>query len=284
MPNPFSVIAYQSEKGRLSEEEQQALARARFRQKLYGVIGGAAGVGLGYYLSRRQKSLPMRGFMIFFNAAFLYSITSSYASFTSLRDLSDASKYPHISAAMKDISREILRSRGVDPEHPEMGRAGTIPHRPDFKNLPPSLTDEERSTVQKDEGVFYTGLEPAPSAISQPQQAPAFGGVQTQQHQASAWDTIRKSDSRPENAWEKLRKQTRSTPSANTAQQFEDAWSKLNQSDGFGTSDTQFSDSGSNTAGFDGRLASGDNFPRSREDFEGASQGKPTKYGDSVYS
>ncbi|KAJ1966163.1 hypothetical protein GGI12_000254 [Dipsacomyces acuminosporus] len=294
MPNPFNIVAFQSQKGHLSEEEQQALARARFRLKLYSLVGGAAGAGLGYYLSRRNKSLPMRGFMIFFNSAFLFSVASSYASFTGLRDLSDPNKYPHIVAAMKDISQEILRSRGVDPAHPELGRAGTVPHKPNFKSLPPSMTEEEKSAVKSDESMFYTGFSSPPESDTQQQRQHAQeSGVAQPSKPASAWDAIRTSDGRSENAWDRLRKQQQQQQqqqqprnvqaSASPSQQLEDAWSKLNQSE----NDSLFSDrdsSSTSSRGFDGRFASSDDFPRSREDFEQSSQGRTTKYGDSAYS
>ncbi|KAJ1936306.1 hypothetical protein EC988_008232, partial [Linderina pennispora] len=151
MPSPLDVIVQQAEKARLSEAEQQALAKAQTRQRLLSIAGGAVGVGIGYLLSRRNKSLGMRGFMILFNGSFLFGLGNTYASVTNLKELSNEHKYPHIAAAMSDITREILRSRGVDPDHPELGQTKPAQHTIDLRGLPPSLTPEERAQTQGDD-------------------------------------------------------------------------------------------------------------------------------------
>ncbi|KAJ1719708.1 hypothetical protein LPJ53_005566, partial [Coemansia erecta] len=67
MPHPFTVLNDQSLKSHLNDQERHALDRARTRFRIFSFVGGVAGAGLGYYLTRRNKSLAMRGLMIFFN-------------------------------------------------------------------------------------------------------------------------------------------------------------------------------------------------------------------------
>ncbi|KAJ1848407.1 hypothetical protein LPJ73_003987 [Coemansia sp. RSA 2703] len=289
MPHPFTVLTNQSLKSHLNDQERQALDRARSRFRTFSFFGGVAGAGLGYYLSRRNKSLVMRGMMILFNGAFLSSVFSGYSSVTSMRELSDPQRYPNINAAMRDIRDEILRSRGVDPQHPERGRSGTVPHRPDFDHLPPSTAGNEGSTVPNE---FYTdnGLQNNENFGRNAQQEfgnPGLRGVANDSNsygrdmsggnQDTAWDAIRKANSEPKNAWDRVRAQNaRQQPQSNdnTARQYEDAWSQLGQNnptDGFGSSigdDDRLS----------GSMLSSDDFPRSREDFERASQNSDDRY------
>ncbi|KAJ1643036.1 hypothetical protein LPJ64_005154 [Coemansia asiatica] len=290
MPHPFNVISNQSLKSNLSLHERQALESARTRFRLYGLIGGTAGAGLGYYLTRRNKSLAMRALMVFFNGAFLSSVFSGYASVTSLRQLSDPQRYPHINAAMQDIRNEILRSRGVDPAHPERSRAGTIPHKPDFEHLPPSTVGDERVGEAEGQDSAYSGFASQSDEIGSryQQSGQEFGNPALQTYgsngsnelnnngQLAAWDRIRKSSNEPASAWDRVRSQSigqqqqqqqqqgqRRQPAENTARQLDDAWGRLGQENDLGDS---------SSPSFGNSALSSDDFPRSREDFEPQSQ------------
>ncbi|KAJ1814896.1 hypothetical protein LPJ56_000089 [Coemansia sp. RSA 2599] len=298
MPHPFTTISNQSLKSNLSEHERQALESARARFRVYGIIGGVAGAGLGYYLSRRNKSMAMRGLMIFFNGAFLSSVSSGYASVTSLRQLSDPQRYPHINAAMKDIRNEILRSRGVDPAHPERGRMGTVPHKPDFEHLPPSTVGDERASEAGGDGAFYNELGSQSDGIGSryQQRSREFGNPALQGQggaggdglesngQTTAWDQIRKSNDEPRNAWDRVRSQSmKQQPAENAARQLEDAWGGLGQDSsaddngGYGRGVYSGSDDSSSSP-FGSSALSSEDFPRSREDFEQASQNPSGRY------
>ncbi|KAJ1942723.1 hypothetical protein FBU59_003116 [Linderina macrospora] len=292
MPSPLEVIVRQSEKARLSESEQQALAKAQTRQRLLSIAGGAIGVGIGYFLSKRNKSIGMRGFMILFNGSFLYGLGNTYASVTNLKELSDEHRYPHIAAAMKDITREILRSRGVDPDHPELGQTRPAQHTIDLRSLPPSMTPEERAQTQSDDSLYHK-FDNAPQ--NEDTEQPTYdvsGAIAASNNNQSAWDSIRKANSHPDNAWERLRRQQsinsssqqqQNSGSENTALEFTDAWDKLNDN----RSHTYRDDDGSSSSesyNFGGSALSSDDFPRSREDFEEASRRSTNKYGDTVYS
>ncbi|ORX68337.1 hypothetical protein DL89DRAFT_294232 [Linderina pennispora] len=122
MPSPLDVIVRQAEKARLSEAEQQALAKAQTRQRLLSIAGGAVGVGIGYLLSRRNKSLGMRGFMILFNGSFLFGLGNTYA----------------FCAAGAWI--QTTQS---------FGQTKPAQHTIDLRGLPPSLTPEERAQTQE---------------------------------------------------------------------------------------------------------------------------------------
>ncbi|KAJ2783910.1 hypothetical protein GGI15_002429 [Coemansia interrupta] len=289
MPHPFTVLNNQSLKSHLNDQERQALDRARTRFRIFSYVGGVAGAGLGYYLTRRNKSLAMRGLMIFFNGAFLSSVCSGYSSISSMRELSDPQRYPHINAAMRDIRDEILRSRGVDPQHPELGRSGTVPHKPDFKHLPPSTVGNEEPAGANE---FYTdtGLQNGEAYAQDVQQGfgnPGLQGIARDGNiggrgmnggnQDSAWDAIRKANSDPKNAWDRVRAQNarqQAQPHDNTARQYEDAWNQIghsNAGDGFGSSI-------GNDDRLSGSMLSSDDFPRSREDFERASRVSGDRY------
>ncbi|KAJ2707659.1 hypothetical protein FB645_000636 [Coemansia sp. IMI 203386] len=300
MPHPFNIISNQSLKSNLSEQERQALESARIRFRMYSFIGGAAGAGLGYYLSRRNKSIMMRGLMVLFNGAFLSSVFSGYASVTSLRQLSDPQRYPHINAAMNDIRKEILRSRGVDPAHPERGRAGTVPHKPDFDHLPPSTVGNEQAGAAGSEGAFYSGFgsqnDEVSSRYQQQQQGREFGNPALQANdrtdsneldgnsQLPAWDQIRKSNNEPRNAWDRVRSQSigqqqQQRASGNAARQLEDAWGSLEQDNNGGSGRSAYpGNDDSSSSPFGNSALSSEDFPRSREDFEQGSQNSSGRY------
>ncbi|KAJ2004642.1 hypothetical protein GGI04_002538 [Coemansia thaxteri] len=117
---------------------------------------------------------------------------------------------------------------------------------------------------------------------------PVLDTVNTQA--PTAWDSIRKANGPPENAWNKVRKQStsqqqqpqqQSSPSQQSASsQLAGAWSKAGQHD---HNEGSSLDSSADWAPGAPALKS-DEFPRSREDFEEASRTTTTKYGDSVYS
>ncbi|KAI7834811.1 hypothetical protein BX661DRAFT_175564 [Kickxella alabastrina] len=290
MPHPFTVITEQSLKSQLSEQERQALQSARTRFRIYSILGGLGGSALGFYLSRRNKSLAMRGLMIFFNGAFFSSITSGYSSITSLRELSDPTKYPHITAAMKDVRNEILRSRGVDPEHPELGRVGVVPHKPDFKHLPPSTVNDQ------EERAAGFGFGDSRN-VAQNSQHHEFGnpgmhdfGISVDSvdndRQLSTWDKIRREKGQPEDTWQKIRRQNpqqqnQQQPQENAARQLEDAWNQLNQNPRtggvYGNNVFSSSDDASYAPG--APALNSEDFPRSREDFENQHGASGDRYG-----
>ncbi|KAJ2806950.1 hypothetical protein H4R20_001486 [Coemansia guatemalensis] len=155
MPEPLDIVAKQALKTGLPDNERIALERVRGAQRAWRFIGFGAGGLLGFYLSRRNPSKFVRGAMIVVNCLFMSSIADGVASYRGLVKLNDESKYPHIAAAFNDIRQEIARSRGFDPNHPERGRTGTVPHRPDFAHLPPSKTAAERENRHSEFGSAY---------------------------------------------------------------------------------------------------------------------------------
>ncbi|KAJ2084295.1 hypothetical protein H4R24_000088 [Coemansia sp. RSA 988] len=155
MPEPLDLVAKQSQKTGLPDNERIALERVQGTRRVWGVIGFAAGGSIGFYLSRRNPSKYVRGAMILFNGLFMSSIAGGIASYRGLVKLNDQTKYPHIAAAFRDITQEIARARGFDPNHPERGRIGTVPHRPDFAHLPPSKTAAERESRHSEFGTAY---------------------------------------------------------------------------------------------------------------------------------
>ncbi|PIA19301.1 hypothetical protein COEREDRAFT_90625 [Coemansia reversa NRRL 1564] len=155
MPEPLDIIARQSLKTRLPDNERIALERARRSQQVWGLIGVTGGGVLGLYLSRRNPSKYVRAAMIICNGMFMSSIAAGVASYRGIVKLNDETKYPHIAAAFRDITQEIARSRGFDPNHPERGRIGAVPHRPDFEHLPPSKTAAERENRHSEFGSAY---------------------------------------------------------------------------------------------------------------------------------
>ncbi|KAJ2162542.1 hypothetical protein GGF46_000545 [Coemansia sp. RSA 552] len=320
MPNPLTVITQQAKKGTLTEVEQEALRTASRRATIYQGVGCVAGACLGFYLSRRNKSWPMRGAMIFFTGAFVGGAAKNYTVFTSIKELSDKTRYPHIAASMRDITSEIMRSRGVDPQHPERGRTGTVPHTPDFKHLPPSMSSTERQDAGHVDGSYddvgtapdnkqrqvefgNPGLEqgqreaqiefgnPALERAESQGQRYDFGtqdqatDQQQQQRQQdslsdyagssgqNSWDNIRRSGGSQENPWDRLRRQTTQNQQQQQQQpggaynQFDNAWNKLNQSEGFGSDKGSFA----GDSGFGSGVESED-FDRFREDFQSGSQ------------
>ncbi|KAJ2612725.1 hypothetical protein H4S08_002561 [Coemansia sp. RSA 1365] len=155
MPEPLDIIARQSLKISLPDNERIALERARRSQRAWGFVGVTGGGVLGFYLSRRNPSKYVRIAMIICNGLFMSSIAFGIASYRGIVKLNDETKYPHIAAAFRDITQEIARSRGFDPNHPERGRIGTVPHRPDFEHLPPSKTAAERESQHSEFGSAY---------------------------------------------------------------------------------------------------------------------------------
>ncbi|KAJ1733189.1 hypothetical protein LPJ72_002993, partial [Coemansia sp. Benny D160-2] len=98
---------------------------------------------------------------------FLGNVSGAIGSVRAFRDLNNEAKYPHIKAAIDDIAEEIYRARGIDPRgsrprgdprgsRPEGDPRGSSPNgdprvifrRPDFKSLPPSVTPEEKKSMQ----------------------------------------------------------------------------------------------------------------------------------------
>ncbi|KAJ2065014.1 hypothetical protein GGI17_000615 [Coemansia sp. S146] len=305
MPNPIDIVAYHARKGNLSEVEQQALQRASARQFRYKIIGGIIGCGAGYLFTRRSTSKPLKAFMVLFNGALAYNVSISAASLMSLRDMSDEKKYPHIVAAMRDLKNEILRSTGIDPEHPDAPRTGR-PHRKiDIKALPPPMTAEEKA-MRAHEGMIFDKGFGDDQAHDENQYS--FGNpglrqtMETNQPSSpktannadapSTWDSVRKNNGPFENAWNKIRRQGPAQQQQRQGQQqaqkqesegdqFANAWDRLGQQDSGGSSDGSFSNDGWASGA---PALSSDEFPRSREDFEEAKRHTTTKYGDSVYT
>ncbi|KAJ1818376.1 hypothetical protein IWW57_001424 [Coemansia sp. S610] len=305
MPTPLDVVAYQSRKGNLSEVEQQALKSAEARQFRYKIIGGALGCGAGYLFTRRSTSKPLKAFMLLFNGALGYNVSTSVASLTALREMSNEKKYPHIVAAMRDLRAEILRSSGVDPEHPEAPRRVMTPHKVDIRNLPPPMTAEEKA-MHVNEGMVFDREIGDDQAHNEEQYS--FGNPGLQQaievnpqsisprtansaEAPSTWDSIRKASDSSESAWSKVRRQNTSQQQPRRGQQQDpkqssegdalaNTWDRLNQQDSGEGSFTSESDGWASRAS----TLSSDEFPRSREDFEEATRHTTTKYGDSVYT
>ncbi|KAJ2828893.1 hypothetical protein IWW50_001147 [Coemansia erecta] len=137
MPNPLEIISMQAHKLQLSDEENAALRQVQSRETRFMVLGFGAGACLGYVMSRRTNKKLVKGLSIFFTSTFTSSLATNYATLSGIRQLADEEKYPRITASLRDISKEFMRSRGIDPDHPERGRMPM--HRPDFKHLPPSV-------------------------------------------------------------------------------------------------------------------------------------------------
>ncbi|KAJ2725274.1 hypothetical protein GGI07_001407 [Coemansia sp. Benny D115] len=296
MPHPFELITKQSQKSQLTEQEQAAIQSARTRFRLSTAVGGVLGAGLGYYLSRR-KTMPVRAMMMFFNGAFFSSVTSGYSAISSMKEFSNAQKYPHIVAAMQDIRNEILRSKGVDPEHPELGRRGTVPHKPNFEGLPPSTVEgEQAGGIQNENGSFYSDFGPTDGGIvhdqSPWQQAEPVSGSVVQSsgvgavnggsgQPASAWDEIRKASGQQTSAWNTIRSQNQSQNQNQNqsqdqsqlggARQYGDAWGRLGGS----------SDSGRDQDIFGRGVYSANNYD---SDNDTSSSSSNTAFGSSMLS
>ncbi|KAI9504008.1 hypothetical protein BX070DRAFT_223250 [Coemansia spiralis] len=226
-----------------------------------------------------------------------------------MRELADSSKYPHIVAAMKDIRNEIQRSQGVDPSRPELGRRGTIPHQPDFKHLPPSTTSKEREVAHVEGHSTYKGLGSSDSMeernehsqrefgnpilqekleheqfgneqqfnseqLGHEQKQPSYRVGDAGTDSNSAWNTIRSANNSQLSAWDRVRKQSGQHSTKSQEQQSYGSWTRPHQQEydgyhnggGFASSN---GDSGGSV--FEGSALSSDDFPRSREDFEGSS-------------
>ncbi|KAJ2039379.1 hypothetical protein GGI01_003279 [Coemansia sp. RSA 376] len=304
MPSPLDIVAYHARKSNLSEAEQQVLQRGSARQFRYKILGGIVGCGAGYLFTRRSTSKPLKAFMVLFNGALGYNVSLSAASLMSLREMSNEKKYPHIVAAMRDLKNEILRSSGIDPEHPDAPRTGRPHHRIDVKAMPPPMTAEEKA-MRAHEGMLLDkgfgdnqvhdenqysfgnpGLQQAMESNQPSSPKPADSA-----DAPSSWDSVRKNNGPFENAWNKVRRQGPSQQQQHQGQQqaqkqesegdqFANAWDKLGQQDS-GSSDGSFSGDGWASGA---PALSSDEFPRSREDFEEAKRHTTTKYGDSVYT
>ncbi|KAJ2330723.1 hypothetical protein GGI00_003573, partial [Coemansia sp. RSA 2681] len=258
MPSPLDIVAYQSRKARLSEVEQQALQRASARQFRYKIVGGALGCGAGYLFTRRTTSKPLKLFMMLFNGALAYNVGMSVASLMSLREMSNEQKYPHIVAAMRDLKTEILRSSGFDPNNPDAPhpRTRTAQRKINVKDLPPPMTEEEKA-MRANEGVLF-GKEAGDSSDHVQDDSMSqysFGNPGLQQAMednqpvprasagadapSSTWESIRKTNSAPENAWSKIRKQSSSQQQqqqqkqqyqhGSEGDQLSNAWDRLGQ-------------------------------------------------------
>ncbi|KAJ2494007.1 hypothetical protein IWW37_000085 [Coemansia sp. RSA 2050] len=244
-------------------------------------------------------------FMLLFNGALGYNVSISVASLSALREMSNEKKYPHIVAAMRDLKAEILRSSGVDPEHPDVPRRVVVPSKIDIINLPPPMTAEEKA-MRANEGMVFDkgsgndrthnedrysfgnpGLQQAIEANPQSSSPRVANNAET----PSTWDSIRKANDTSESAWSKIRRQSASQQQQRQGQQqdpkqgsegdtFANAWDRLGQQDSGEGSFASESDGWTSGA----PALSSDEFPRSREDFEEATRHTTTKYGDSVYT
>ncbi|KAJ1773658.1 hypothetical protein LPJ74_000574 [Coemansia sp. RSA 1843] len=299
MSTPLDVITQQAKKGNLTEQEVNVLEQARRQVLLNRVLGFASGIGMGFYLSRKTRSIWARGLMVMFSGLFVGSISTTYASYVTIRDISDKTKYPHIAAAISDISDEIYRSRGIDPRHPERSRPGAAHRVQNLKNLPPSMTPEEKEVANAGGFAADEDASLSEAALDQKEHQQMEFGNPSLQHRVeksndqpqyrvgdagtnseSAWDSIRATNGSQANAWDRVRKQNfpqqqqQQQRSANqTAQRFEDSWDKMYQNE----SNLYTSDSSSGF-GSSSPLGSED-FPRSREDFERDSRKSNSKYG-----
>ncbi|KAJ2881715.1 hypothetical protein IWW38_005757 [Coemansia aciculifera] len=246
--------------------------------------------------------------MVLFNSALGYNFGMSAASLAGLREMANEQKYPHIVAAMRDLKQEILRSSGVDPNNPNAPPGiVTGPRHVNIKDLPPPMTKEEKAAQASEGMVFgsgagYNGDHAPDNSMEQysfgnpglqqtmedspPQSNAAAPGADAS---APAWESVRKANSTPDNAWSKIRKQGSSQKQQQQQQkpgseggQLANAWDRL------GGGQQSSSDEGSFASG-DASWAprapalSSDEFPRSREDFEEATRQTTTKYGDAVY-
>ncbi|KAJ2523692.1 hypothetical protein GGI11_001336 [Coemansia sp. RSA 2049] len=158
MTRPLEVVIAQAKKSNLSEEELNALVSAQAKVSAYRLGGYAFGMGMGFILIKKPRPLWVRGASAVLLSMFLGNVSGAIGSVRAFRDLNNGAKYPHIKAAIDDIAEEIYRARGIDPRgsRPKGEPRGSSPNgdprvifrRPDFKNLPPSVTSEEKKSMQ----------------------------------------------------------------------------------------------------------------------------------------
>lgn len=265
MPNPLPIIVKHAEKGQLSEKERLALQQMQSRQKRYSMLGQIVGGGLGFYLFRKNKSMFWRFVMVVGNAYLIHSLATTYSSVTGLRALANSQEYPHIAAAIKDVSSEFMRSRGVDPKHPELGRTGFPQHKPDFNKLPPPMTQEEsNSLTTENRNSSFAGFGSDSSTSTSYEQKQEFGNPSLPGYQDMASDNDRadSDDTDQKNAW--------ASSSGKSYSSNENAWDKIRRQNAQQrNSSSQGSSHGDNV--WNANTSSGgkksEGFPRTREDF-----------------
>ncbi|KAJ2663461.1 hypothetical protein IWW48_001344 [Coemansia sp. RSA 1200] len=158
MARPLELVIAQAKKSNLSEEELNALVSAQAKVSAYRLGGYAFGMGMGFILVKKPRPLWFRGASAVLLSMFLGNVNGAIGSVRAFRDLNNEAKYPHIKAAIDDIAEEIYRARGIDPRGTRSngeprgsspnGDPRVIFRRPDFKNLPPSVTPEEKKSMQ----------------------------------------------------------------------------------------------------------------------------------------
>ncbi|KAJ2155718.1 hypothetical protein J3F82_000201 [Coemansia sp. RSA 637] len=134
MPSPLNIISEKAHKLQLSEAEKAALVEVKNRERRFLVIGAGAGGCLGFLVSRGIKNKFIRGVSMLFTSSFIGAIATNYATLSGIKALSNRQKYPQIAASLQEISEEFMRSHGIDPANPQLGRVG--PRRADFKQSP----------------------------------------------------------------------------------------------------------------------------------------------------
>ncbi|KAJ2500555.1 hypothetical protein GGH96_002598 [Coemansia sp. RSA 1972] len=143
MPSPLNIISERAHKLQLSEAEKAALVEVKNRERRFLVIGAGVGGCLGFLVSRGTKSKILKGVSMFFTSSFIGAIATNYATLSGIKALSNRQKYPQIAASLQEISEEFMRSHGIDPANPQLGRVG--PRRGDFKQSPQAAKGSAQS-------------------------------------------------------------------------------------------------------------------------------------------
>ncbi|KAJ2796122.1 hypothetical protein H4R21_004838, partial [Coemansia helicoidea] len=267
----------------LAEHEMQALRRAVWRRRSWNLLGLAAGAGMGLILTRRTVPLLKRGLMVVVSSAFVGSLGSQFALVQSMRELTDAQKYPGITA----LIRVMLQSHGADPRLVDRVAASKIPRRPDAGLPAPQQPQQPQRQQQPGYEAAAVGARDAvyndspqvefgnPALEQEVQQSQfEFGnpGLQPAADAAggasphSTWDYTRKSAPLQESAWDRLRRQSvlKEAGDAHTDRQQESPWDSLTRFEGFRDTDSSSaSDDSSRLSDEPQRPAAGDSSRRS---------------------
>ncbi|KAJ2578753.1 hypothetical protein GGH19_000151 [Coemansia sp. RSA 1807] len=211
MPSPLNIISEKAHKLQLSEAEKAALVEVKNRERRFLVIGAGAGGCLGFLVSRGIKNKFIRGVSMLFTSSFIGAIATNYATLSGIKALSNRQKYPQIAASLQEISEEFMRSHGIDPANPQLGRVG--PRRADFKQSPQaSRGNAQQPAPEAKYDDFGSSDSEHRAALDKTHDFmhDEGGNARTPQQTSSgnnSWNNVRMNAGTNENAWDKLRSQ-----------------------------------------------------------------------------
>ncbi|KAI9323699.1 hypothetical protein BX666DRAFT_1889512 [Dichotomocladium elegans] len=207
----------------LSEQEIQAIDKARRQLNTHTSLGGFTGSLVAFLLGKRKKFAPMQVFALaaggFLIGSQMGLISGSLAGVRAIKELPDPQRLVNL---VRDVQKEMIQARGQQGPLPRAPQPQPVPINSD--NTGSYTAHGTIDEFSADEASDYSKLSSEfendrtdgfSNSTARQDSSSSWSKLQTEQrgvnNRDSAWDKIR-AQSAPDNAWAKLRMEAQKDP------------------------------------------------------------------------